>query len=102
MNDRIIMDNYLLVLKGTVEVYVHGTLESSNEEIRNILKEHLNDTMTMQANTYDLMSENNWYDVSNVESTTIRQTLTKIESQENISEDQEEGQEEDQEENDYE
>lgn len=86
MNDRIIMDNYLLILKSTVEVYVHGTLESSNEEVRNLLKEHLNDTMTMQANTYDLMSENNWYDVNNVDATTISQTLTKITSNQNQEE----------------
>ena len=32
--DRILLDNYLLVLKSTVEVYVHGTLESSNKDIK--------------------------------------------------------------------
>ena len=53
MNDQIRMDNYLLILKSTVEVYVHGTLESSNERVRNLLKECLNEIMTSQANTYD-------------------------------------------------
>ncbi len=38
MLDKIIVENYLLVLKSTVEVYVHGTLESSNDDIRNLLK----------------------------------------------------------------
>ena len=32
MNDELLMENYLLVLKSTVEVYVHGTLESLNCE----------------------------------------------------------------------
>ncbi len=45
MNDQIIMDNYLLVLKSTVEVYVHGTLESSNEEVRSTLKNCLDETI---------------------------------------------------------
>lgn len=80
MNDRIIMDNYLLLLKSTVEVYVHGTLESSNNDVRDLLKESLNDTMTMQADTYDKMTEYNWYNVSNVESVEIRKTITKINS----------------------
>ena len=43
MNDQLIMDNYLLILKSTVEVYVHGTLESSNNDVRKTLKDNLND-----------------------------------------------------------
>ena len=59
MNDKLLFENYLLILKSTVEVYVHGTLESSNEKVRNLLKECLNSIMTYQANTYDLMKNNN-------------------------------------------
>ena len=51
MSDQLLMDNYLLILKSTMEVYVHGTLESSNEDIRELLKEGLNNTQTNQANT---------------------------------------------------
>ena len=78
MNDQLIMDNYLLVLKSTVEVYVHGTLESSNEGSRNVLKECLVDTLTNQANTYDLMTKYNWYNVKNVEATKVNETLNNI------------------------
>ena len=49
MNDQILLDNYLLILKSTVEVYVHGTQESSNEDIRNLFKESLNDILDSQA-----------------------------------------------------
>ena len=80
MSDEYLMNNYLLVLKSTVEVYVHGTLESSNEDSRNTLKEHLDQTMGAQARTYDKMVECGWYNVQNVEGTTIDQTLTKLES----------------------
>ena len=38
MNANLIMENYLLVLKSTVEVFVHGTLESSNPDVRELLK----------------------------------------------------------------
>ena len=72
------MDNYLLVLKSTVEVYVHGTLESSNESSRNILKNCLNDTLTSQASTYDLMTRYGWYQVNNVNQNTINETLNTI------------------------
>ena len=46
MNNQLIMENYLLVLKSTVEVYVHGTLESSNQDIRELLKQELSNTLT--------------------------------------------------------
>ncbi len=78
MNDRLIMDNYLLLLKSTVEVYVHGTLESSNDDVRNILKKSLNDILDCQANTYDTMTEYGWYNVKNVESKEINKTINCI------------------------
>lgn len=78
MLDQLLMDNYLLVLKSTVEVYVHGTLESSNEDIRNLLKECLSETLTHQANTYDEMTKYGWYNVKNVEKTQIKETLTNV------------------------
>lgn len=78
MSDQLLMDNYLLVLKSTVEVYVHGTLESSNEDIRNLLKTCLSDTLTHQANTYDEMTKYGWYTTNNIEKTTIQETLSKV------------------------
>lgn len=78
MSDQLLMDNYLLVLKSTMEVYVHGTLESSNEDIRQLLKDGLNNTQTNQANTYDEMTKYGWYNVKNVEKTTIKETLSNI------------------------
>ena len=80
MNDKLLMEDYLLVLKSTVEVYVHGTLESSNTDSRNLLKECLDSIMTSQANTYDEMTRYGWYKVNNVDSSIIKQTITKIQS----------------------
>ena len=78
MSDQLLMDNYLLILKSTMEVYVHGTLESSNEDIRELLKEGLNNTQTDQANTYDEITKYGWYNVKDVETTTIKETLNKL------------------------
>ena len=67
MDDRLVFENYLLVLKSTVEVYVHGTLESSNSDIRNLLKHGLDETMNHQANVYDEMTKYGWYQIKNVD-----------------------------------
>lgn len=80
MNDKLIMENYLLVLKSTVEVYVHGTLESSNEDSRTTLKECLDDTMQSQADTYDEMTKYGWYTINNVEANKIQTTVSKLQS----------------------
>lgn len=78
--NKLIMENYLLVLKSTVEVFVHGTLESSNQNIREALKEGLNDTLCHQADTYDLMTQYGWYTINNVETNEISKLLNKVSS----------------------
>ena len=78
MNDRILMDNYLLVLKSTVEVYVHGTLESSNQSVREMLKAGLDNTMTHQADTYDEMTTFGWYEINNVKESDIKKIYNKV------------------------
>ena len=78
MNDQLLMNNYLLILKSTVEVYIHGTLESSNSDTRIQLKENLNEILTCQENTYNEMVKYGWYPVENVNKEIISQTLDKI------------------------
>lgn len=78
MDNKLIFENYLLVLKSTVEVYVHGTLESSNYNTRISLKENLDELMTAQANTYELMKEKGWYPSVNISSNEINNTLNKL------------------------
>ena len=80
MNDQILMDNYLLLLKSTVEVYVHGTLESANENVRSLLKDCLNDTICMQANTYDIMTQYGWYAVQNIAGKDIKVIYDKLQN----------------------
>ena len=80
MNDQILLDNYLLLLKSTVEVYVHGTLESSNNEVRELLFGCLNDIITMQATTYDEMVNQGWYVVENVHKKDISKVINKVNS----------------------
>ena len=78
MCDQLLMENYLLILKSTIEVYVHGTLESSNNDIRKVLKKGLDETLNHQANTYEEMSNYGWYNVKNVEVKTINTSIDKL------------------------
>ena len=78
MDNQLLMDNYLLILKSTVEVYVHGTIESSNPDIREKLKYCLNKILESQANTYDEMTKYGWYSINNVDISSINQIITNI------------------------
>lgn len=78
MNDQLVMDNYLLVLKSTVEVYVHGTLEASNSEVKSLLKGCLDDILKAQERTYNEMTKYGWYTINNVDVTNIKETLNKL------------------------
>ena len=81
MNDQLLMDNYLLILKSNVEVYFHGTLESSNKDVRAMLKDGLDEIMLAQARTYDEMTKYGWYSISNVEDSSIKETIDKVRGQ---------------------
>ncbi len=78
MNDQLIMENYLLVLKSNVEVFVHGTLESSNKKVKDILKHGLDETLKHQENTYNKMTEYGWYQINNVKPSEIEKVLNKV------------------------
>ena len=79
MNDQVLMDNYLLLLKSTIEVYVHGTLESANPDVRDILSVGLDETLAHQERTYEEMTKNGWYRLSNVKPSAIKQVIDNIE-----------------------
>ena len=80
MNNKVILENYLLILKSTIEVYIHGTIESSNDKVRSILKLSLNNTLTNQADTYELMVKNNWYKTINISKKEINSAIVKLEN----------------------
>jgi spore coat protein CotF len=78
MNDKLLMTNYLMILKSTIEVYVHGTIESSNEDVRKILKLGLDETLLHQSRVFDEMNSYDFYDINNINPEIISQTLEKI------------------------
>lgn len=78
MNDQLLMENILLLLKSNMEVYVHGTLEASNKRVHEALHYGLEETLKLQHNLYEKMTECGWYQVKNVDIKTIKDTLKKL------------------------
>ena len=78
MNDQLLMENILLILKSNMEVYVHGTLEASNKTVHEALHYGLEETIKLQHNLYQKMTECGWYTVSNISTKTIQDTVKKL------------------------
>ena len=78
MNDQIIMENYLLVLKSTMEVYVHGTLESANKLVCELLHHGIDETLKCQEKVFHQMNLCGWYNVTNVKNDVIEKTINNL------------------------
>lgn len=57
MNERDLMEDVLLVLKGAADLYLHGTIESSTLNVHTTFEKVLNDTLCMQNEVYAAMAQ---------------------------------------------
>ena len=80
MNNKLLMENMLLILKSNMEVYTHGTLESSNKHVRECIQYGLETTLKLQEDLYNKMTEYGWYQVKNIDTKEICKTLKKVTS----------------------
>ncbi len=71
MEDKDLMENELLVIKGVCDLYLHGTIESTTAEVHTAFKETLNETLDIQNKIYNLMSEKGWYKTDTADQTKI-------------------------------
>ena len=73
MEDRDLMENELLVIKGVCDLYLHGALESTTAEVHCAFKEALNESLNIQNHIYNLMAEKGWYKTNTAEQQKIDQ-----------------------------
>ena len=71
MEDKELMENHLLVVKGICDLYLHGTIESTTAEIHSAFKDALNEELDIQNKIYNLMSARNWYKTDSAEATKV-------------------------------
>lgn len=73
MDDRCIMESLLLFEKGACDLYLHGSIESSTENVHKAFESALNESLCMQNKIYTKMSEKGWYPSQQVEQQKIDQ-----------------------------
>ena len=61
MSDKDLMEDILVSLKGVCDLYMHGTIESSTQDVHSTFDDALNTTLQMQNDVYTKMAQRGWY-----------------------------------------
>ncbi len=81
MEDKDLMEQELLIIKGVCDLYLHGTIESTTAEVHMAFKDALNESLNIQNKIYNLMKERNWYQTDTAEQTKIDTVKQKFSNQ---------------------
>lgn len=81
MNDKHLMENILLLEKGVCDLFLHGTIESSTDNVHQTFSNALNNALTMQDTIYDKMASKGWYPTEQVEQNKVTSVKMKFDSQ---------------------
>ena len=81
MNDQMIMEDILNNVKGVCDLYMHGAIESATPNVHQTFSSALNDTLCMQDQVYQKMSEKGWYQASAAQQQQIDQVKQKFAGQ---------------------
>ena len=78
MNDQAIMENLLLTTKGMCDLYMHGTVESSTQNVHHAFDTALADSLSMQDDIYKHMTAKGWYQTEQADAQQMAQVKQKF------------------------
>ena len=78
MNDQEIMENLLLTTKGVCDLYMHGAIESSTQDVHQAFGAALADSLSMQEDIYKKMSAKGWYQTAQADAQQMAQVRQKF------------------------
>ena len=71
MNDKEIMENLLLNLKGECDLMMHGAIESATANVHSAFIQATTETIAMQNEVYAKMAQKGWYPAQNADAQQI-------------------------------
>lgn len=78
MSDKSLMEDIILLEKGGCDLFMHGAIESSSDNVHNAFHTAFNDALCMQNTIYDKMTEKGWYPVENADQNKINSVKQKF------------------------
>ncbi len=76
--DKYTLEDLLTLTKSLVMLYVNGTIESSNKNVRKFMETGLEESLKLQDKIYNVMVEDGFYSVSCVKQTEIDKLYNKL------------------------
>ena len=81
MNDRDLMENMLLLEKGVCDLYMHGAIESSSNDVHRTFTDSLGTALGIQEQIYSKMEAKGWYSTEQADSSKINSLRMKYSAQ---------------------
>jgi len=78
MNVQEIMENLLQTTKGVCDLYLHGVIESSTQNVHAAFDDALSQNLCMQSQIYNEMSQQGWYPMQQAQQQQIQQVHNKF------------------------
>ena len=79
MSDKDLMENILQLEKGVCDLFMHGTIESSTEDVHKAFCTALNSSLATQDTISKRMAEKGWYPSEQAEQSKIEGVKQKFE-----------------------
>lgn len=81
MNDQNLMQDLLIAVKETCDLFLHATVESSTPEVRSAFNNSLFECLRVQNEVYAKMEEKGWYPATQAPPAKITQVERKFAQQ---------------------
>ena len=78
MDDRNLMENMLMLEKGACDLFMHGSIEASNQDVHQTFTGSLNSALDMQQQIYAKMQAKGWYPDEQVQQSKINEVKMKF------------------------
>lgn len=76
--DKYVLEDILILTKSLATLYMNGTIESSNKDVRKFMENGLDKTLELQEKIYNTLVEDGFYQVSNVKKSEVDKLYTKL------------------------
>lgn len=77
MEDKDLMENHLCLVKGICDLYLHGMMESTSQDVHSQFQNALNEELNIQNKLYNLMKEKGWYQTDSADISEITMAKSK-------------------------
>ena len=78
MEDKDLMENHLLIVKGVCDLYLHGMIESTSQDVHTQFQNALNEELNIQNKIYNLMKDRGWYKTDEAENNKLAMAKAKF------------------------